>query len=135
MDVYGTLLLFFGTAYHITLVLVIVVIIIKIKNKASHIHFALPNVFSSTTDSVQETTNGDINLQDNFPRFLILSWLCTSIFTGVVINQTNINRLNTIWYPLIILATFALYYFYNYFKGLETNSENCSKNQRFMQLV
>ena len=122
--------LVFGTAYHITLVLVIVAIIIKIKNKASHIHFALSNVFSSTTDSIQETTNRDINLQDNFPRFLILSWLCTSIFTGIVINQTNINRLNTIWYPLIMLATFALYYFYNYFKRLETNNENGSKKSK-----
>lgn len=122
--------LIFGTAYHITLVLVIVAIIIKIKNKASHIHFDLLDVFSSTTDSIQGTANGDVNLQDNFPRFLILSWLCTSIFTGVVINQTNINRLNTIWYPLIILATFALYYFYNYFKRLETNNENCSKKSK-----
>lgn len=122
--------LIFGTAYHITLVLVIVAIIIKIKNKASHIHFGLSDVFSSTTDSIQETTNRDINLQDNFPRFLILSWLCTSIFTGIVINQTNINRLNTIWYPLIMLATFALYYFYNYFKRLETNNENGSKKSK-----
>ena len=122
--------LIFGTAYHITLVLVIVAIIIKIKNRTSHIHFDLLDVFSSTTDSIQGTTNGDINLQDNFPRFLILSWLCTSIFTGVVINQTNINRLNTIWYPLIMLATFALYYFYNYFKRLETNNENCSKKSK-----
>lgn len=122
--------LIFGTAYHITLVLVIVAIIIKIKNKASHIHFVLSDVFSSTTDSIQETTNGDINLQDNFPRFLILSWLCTSIFTGIVINQTNINRLNTIWYPLIMLATFALYYFYNYFKRLEINNENSSKKSK-----
>ena len=122
--------LIFGTAYHITLVLVIVAIIIKIKNKASHIHFDLLDVFSSTTDSIQGTANGDVNLQDNFPRFLILSWLCTSIFTGVVINQTNINRLNTIWYPLIILATFALYYFYNYLKRLETNNENCSKKSK-----
>lgn len=122
--------LIFGTAYHITLVLVIVAIIIKIKNKASHIHFALSNVFSSTTDSIQGTANGDVNLQDNFPRFLILSWLCTSIFTGIVINQTNINRLNTIWYPLIMVATFALYYFYNYFKRLETNNENGSKKSK-----
>lgn len=122
--------LILGTAYHITLVLVIVAIIIKIKNKASHIHFVLSDVFSSTTDSIQETTNGDINLQDNFPRFLILSWLCTSIFTGIVINQTNINRLNTIWYPLIMLATFALYYFYNYFKRLETNNEHSSKKSK-----
>ena len=122
--------LIFGTAYHITLVLVIVAIIIKIKNKASHIHFGLSDVFSSTTDSIQETTNRDINLQDNFPRFLILSWLCTSIFTGIVINQTNINRLNTIWYPLIMLATFALYYFYNYFKVFETNNKNGSKKSK-----
>ena len=122
--------LVFGTAYHITLVLVIVAIIIKIKNKASHIHFGLSDVFSSTTDSVQETADGNTNLQDNFPRFLILSWLCTSIFTGIVINQTNINRLNTIWYPLIMLATFALYYFYNYFKRLETNNENGSKKSK-----
>lgn len=122
--------LIFGTAYHITLVLVIVAIIIKIKNKASHIHFVLSDVFSSTTDSIQETTNGDINLQDNFPRFLILSWLCTSIFTGIVINQTNINRLNTIWYPLIMLATFALYYFYNYFNRLEINNEHSSKKSK-----
>lgn len=120
--------LVFGTVYHITLVLVIIAIIIKIKNKSWN--FTLSNIFSVTSDSSQRIESGNINSNDSFSKFLILSWLCTSIFTGIVINQTNINRLNTIWYPIIILATFALYYFYDYFKKLDTNNENNSKKSK-----
>ena len=120
--------LIFGTAYHITLVLVIIAIIIKIKNKS--LNFTLSNIFSVTADSNQGSDSRNINFKDSFSKFLILSWLCTSIFTGIVINQTNINRLNTIWYLIIMLATFALYYFYNYLKKLDTNSENSSKKSK-----
>ena len=120
--------LIFGTAYHITLVFVIVAIVIRIKNKS--LHFTLSDIFSITTDSVQGVDSKNINLKDNFPRFLILSWLCTSLFTGIVINQTNINRLNTIWYPLIMLATFALYYFYDYLKRSGANNENGNKKSK-----
>lgn len=120
--------LVFGTVYHITLVLVIIAIIIKIKNKSWN--FTLPNIFSVTADSNQGTDSRNINSKDSFSKFLILSWLCTSIFTGIVINQTNINRLNTIWYPLILLATFTLYYFYDYFKKLDTNNKNISKKSK-----
>lgn len=120
--------LVFGTGYHIVLILVIIAIIIKIKNKSWN--FTLPNIFSVTADSNQGTDSRNINSKDSFSKFLILSWLCTSIFTGIVINQTNINRLNTIWYPLILLATFTLYYFYDYFKKLDTNNKNISKKSK-----
>lgn len=120
--------LVFGTGYHITLVLVIIAIIIKIKNKSWN--FTLPNIFSVTADSNQGSDSGNINSKDSFSKFLILSWLCTSLFTGIVINQTNINRLNTIWYPLIMLATFALYYFYDYLKRSGANNENGNKKSK-----
>ena len=94
--------LIFGTTYHITLILLIITIIFGLKSKK--------NIKKNIMDD------------EKFPRFLIISWVCTSIFTGVVINQTNINRLNTIWYPLIILATFKLYYFYNYFKDIKNKT-------------
>ena len=67
----------------------------------------------------------------NFAKVIVLLWLCTSIFTGLVINQTNINRLNTIWYPIIILATFGIYWIYKTLKNREANSnEEKNKNNR-----
>ena len=49
---------------------------------------------------------------------LLLAWLLTSAIVGVLINGTNINRLNVIWYPLIILAAHGIYVLLNrhYFK-------------------
>lgn len=40
---------------------------------------------------------------------LILLWLVLSILIGILINDININRLNVIWYPIIILCSCGIY--------------------------
>lgn len=52
----------------------------------------------------------------NIAYFIILLWFFMSIFTGIIINGTNVNRLNTMWYILIILASFGIYIGYKKIK-------------------
>jgi len=40
-------------------------------------------------------------------------WLFLSLVIGILINNVNINRLNIIWYPLILLTAYGVYNFYN----------------------
>ncbi len=39
----------------------------------------------------------------------ILIWLLCALMIGVFINSVNINRINIIWYPIIILIGFGIY--------------------------
>lgn len=39
----------------------------------------------------------------------IIIWTIVSLLIGVLINNVNINRLNVIWYPIILLIGFGLY--------------------------
>lgn len=54
--------------------------------------------------------------QKNITSFILIIWLCISLLTGVVINQSNINRLNSIWYVLIILGSIGIHYIYEIIK-------------------
>lgn len=76
----------FGTIYLISLPIVIYAIVIvlycKLKNK---------------------------NEYNEFGIFLIITWLAVSILCGLLINGININRLNIIWYVLIILNGLGIY--------------------------
>ena len=47
---------------------------------------------------------------------IILLWLGISLILGIMINGTNINRLNIIWYPLIILTGYGIYVLCNVVK-------------------
>ena len=40
---------------------------------------------------------------------MIILWLMLSIFLGVNTSKVNINKLNIIWYPLIIVTGYGLY--------------------------
>lgn len=51
------------------------------------------------------------NRQD-IVSFMIILWLGISVLTGVIINEANINRLNSIWYVLITLGAFGIYEIY-----------------------
>ena len=48
---------------------------------------------------------------------MLITWLILSILTGFLINQTNVNRLNSIWYVLIALATLGIYATYKKVKN------------------
>lgn len=47
---------------------------------------------------------------------IILLWIVLSIIVGIFINKVNINRLNIIWYPLIMLTGYGIYEFCNRIK-------------------
>lgn len=81
----------FGTIYHITTVFSILGIIFsikKIKDKKS-----------------------------NSSEFMIILWFCISILTGIIINETTVNRLNSIWYVLLIFASIGIYSLYEMIKN------------------
>lgn len=40
---------------------------------------------------------------------IILIWMIVSLLIGILINDVNVNRLNVIWYPFIILIGFGIY--------------------------
>lgn len=42
--------------------------------------------------------------------FLITSWLFISLLSGIIINGVNINRINIMFYPLIILCSLGIYF-------------------------
>ena len=83
----------FGTTYQISLIFVVIGIIDivkKIKQKKE---------------------------EDNISSVMLITWLILSILTGFLINQTNVNRLNSIWYVLIALATLGIYATYKKVKN------------------
>lgn len=47
--------------------------------------------------------------QDKLGTVLINVWLLLSLMLGIVINDTNINKLNVLWYPFIILTGYGIY--------------------------
>lgn len=53
-----------------------------------------------------------INKKHNFNNVavcIIKVWLITSIFLGINISDVNINRLNIIWYPMLIITGYGIH--------------------------
>lgn len=46
---------------------------------------------------------------DNIVIFIINAWLILSAFLGLNISDININRLNIIWYPMLIVTGYGIY--------------------------
>jgi len=46
---------------------------------------------------------------DKNSKSIVLIWLAVSVILGILINNVNINRLNIIWYPFVILIGFGIY--------------------------
>lgn len=53
--------------------------------------------------------------EEKYPK-IILIWIVISMITGIIANGTNVNRINSIWYPLIILTSFGIYNLYEFIK-------------------
>ena len=87
---------YFGTTYHISLIFFVIAIVYLIKTRKN---------------------------EKDFGIFLITTWLIISLLIGVLINDTNINRLNCIWYPIIALITYGIYITYKI-----TNKKKLFKN-------
>ena len=76
----------FGATYRITMIFVIIGVIRNIKE---------------IKNSKEKTSS-----------VILLFWVSISFLTGLVVNEANINRLNSIWYVLLILAAYGIYTLY-----------------------
>ena len=83
----------FGTTYHVTLIFIVLGIIDIVKKLK------------------KKTEKDKTNL------VILITWLILSILTGFLINQTNANRLNSIWYVLISIGTIGIYATYEKVKN------------------
>lgn len=50
--------------------------------------------------------NKEINM---IGKSAVITWIISSLLIGILVNNVNINRLNIIWYPIIILIGFGLH--------------------------
>ncbi len=48
------------------------------------------------------------NKRDKESKMILLNWFAISLIIGILINEININRINIIWYPLIILTGYGI---------------------------
>lgn len=42
-------------------------------------------------------------------KFILSVWIGISVLLGCIIKNSNINKLNCIWYPMLILASYGIY--------------------------
>ena len=87
----------FGTIGYVTMIFYLIGIIVEWKNKKKE----------EDTDKKTGT-------------FLLQVWLLFSMMIGIVINEANVNRLNVIWYPLMIIAAIGIYRIYEKIKYKKT---------------
>ena len=80
----------FGATYRITIV------------------FAIIGIIKMISDLKQ-------NKRDIVP-FMLITWISISTLTSFIVNEANINRLNSIWYVILILAGIGIYYGYEKIK-------------------
>jgi 4-amino-4-deoxy-L-arabinose transferase-like glycosyltransferase len=50
--------------------------------------------------------------------FFTLAWLFSSVFAGLIVKNVNVNRINIIFYPIIIISAYGLAYIVKSFKNL-----------------
>lgn len=68
-------------------------------------HLSVIFIFISVIDIIKRIKNKNMNLG----LYIIVLWCLISLLTGILINNTNINRLNSVWYPLIFLTSYGIY--------------------------
>lgn len=76
----------FGTTYPITIIFMLIGLAYLIKKSRQEKH-SIHNV-------------------------MIISWFLISLLTGLIINQANINRLNSLWYVFFLLAALGINHVY-----------------------
>lgn len=91
----------FGTVYHISLIFFLLGIFIFFKKN-------IIDFIKKRKNSRDESSNVQENDYNNqIGMSLIFIWLILSLFLGIIINSVNINRLNIVWYPMIIFIIFG----------------------------
>ena len=58
-----------------------------------------------------------IKKEENIGIKLFMLWMILSLFTGIFINDTNINRINILWYPFLFLTLYGLVISYRKMKS------------------
>jgi 4-amino-4-deoxy-L-arabinose transferase-like glycosyltransferase len=86
----------FGTYYQFSLPFVLLGLILAIKRS-----------FLST--AIQEPSNPNQQSSFRFIYFMLLSGLIIGIWTGLVIASVNVNRINIIFYFIVLLMTLGVY--------------------------
>lgn len=69
---------------------------------------------SKTKIDGKKNLKNDNVLSDNSKKliyFPLIAWIIVSILSGIIINDVNINRMNIIFYPIIILVCIGIYEF------------------------
>lgn len=87
----------FGTIGYITMIFSLIGIVVEWKNRKKE-------------EDIDKKTG----------TFLLQIWLLLSIVIGIVINEANVNRLNIIWYPLMMIAAIGMYRIYEKIKYKKT---------------
>lgn len=54
--------------------------------------------------------------QDKLAKLVMDLWIVLSLILGMVINNTNINKLNVLWYPFMMLTGYGIYQVYEIMK-------------------
>lgn len=70
--------------------------------------FSMPLVFFGVYQVIKHIIKGS---EDNKPAlWFIMLWFIVSVISGLVVRQVNVNRINIIFYPMIIFAGVGIYY-------------------------
>ncbi|MDP4182520.1 MAG: glycosyltransferase family 39 protein [Bacillota bacterium] len=65
------------------------------------------DTFSNDIESCESTDSGDKS--GSYLLVPLLIWFCTAVLSGTIINDINVNRINIIFYPLIIFGGLGIY--------------------------
>ena len=87
--------------------LISIIIMLKV-NKKKRLTFK-KNI--ARKDIVQKTESSQISLYKDKKNLiiLILIWLIVAFISGLIINNVNVNRINIIFYPMIIITGVGIY--------------------------
>lgn len=80
-------------------------------------HISLPFVGFGIYKTIT-TFAGEKDLQKRNGWFLLLLWLLTGLWVGIITKEVNVNRINIIHYPLIIFAGIGVSFIRDKFKQL-----------------
>lgn len=76
----------FGTIYHISIIFIIFAIV----------------------DIIRKIIKKEIEPENKFAVYLMISWFGIGVLTGILINNANVNRLNLIWYVMVLLTIYGI---------------------------
>ena len=85
----------FGTVYHISIIFIIFAIV----------------------DIIVKAIKKEIKPENKFAVYLMVMWFGIGVLTGILINNANVNRLNLIWYVMVLLTIYGICVIYEKVKN------------------